>query len=148
MMKNGIQYIFYYAVLAIVFGACSKAGTTTDDGSGTGQHVVTPTDVTAPVIEITTPAVNQVFVNGNVINVTGKLTDDYGLYRGSIRITNDANGAVLKEQLYEIHGLLLYDYSISYTATVTAVADYTITVAFEDHGLNTTTKSVKIKVTP
>ncbi len=136
-------------MLVTVLAACSKAGTATDDGDGSGgPHVVTPTDVTAPVIDITTPAVNQVFASGNVINVTGKLTDDYGLYRGSVRITNDANGAVLKEQLYEIHGLLSYDYSISYTATVTAAVNYTVTVTFEDHGLNTTTKSVKIKVNP
>jgi phosphate-selective porin len=148
-MKMRIHHIFFCAVLATVFAACSKGGTATDDGDGSGgPHVVTPTDVTAPVIDITTPAVNQVFASGNVINVTGKLTDDYGLYRGNIRITNDANGAVLKEQLYEIHGLLSYDYSISYTATVIAAANYTVTVTFEDHGLNTTTKSVKIKVNP
>ncbi len=104
-MKMRIQHIFFFSVLLAVFVACSKGGTAADDGDGSGgPHVVTPTDVTAPVIDITTPAVNQVFTSGNVINVTGKLTDDYGLYRGSVRITNDANGAVLKEQLYEIHG--------------------------------------------
>ena len=148
-MKLRIQHLFFFVVLITVFAACSKGGTATDDGDGSGgPHVVTPTDVTAPVIDITTPVVNQVFASGNVINVTGKLTDDYGLYRGSIRISNDAGGAVLKEQLYEIHGLLFYNYSISYTATVTTSADYTVTVTFEDHGLNTTTKSVKIKVNP
>ncbi len=148
-MKMRIQHIFFFSVLVTVLAACSKGGTATDDGDGSGgPHVVTPTDVTAPVIDITTPVINQVFTSGNVINITGKLTDDYGLYRGSIRITNDANGAVLKEQLYEIHGLLSYDYSISYTATVTAAVNYTVTVTFEDHGLNTTTKSVKVKVNP
>jgi phosphate-selective porin len=110
--------------------------------------VVTPTDVTAPAIEISAPLTNQVFASGSAINVTGKLTDDYGLYRGSIRITNDATGAVLKEQLYEIHGLLIYNYSISYTPTVSVASDYTITVSFEDHGLNVATKSVKVKVNP
>jgi phosphate-selective porin len=148
-MKMRIQDIFFFSVLVIVLAACSKGGTATDDGDGNdGQHVLTPTDVTAPIIEIATPAANQVFLSGNLITITGKLTDDYGLYRGSIRITNDANGTVLKEQLYEIHGLLLYNYSISYTANVTASADYTVTVTFEDHGLNTSTKSVKIKVNP
>ena len=148
-MKMRIQHIFFFSVLVIVLAACSKGGTATDDSDGNGGlHVVTPTDVTAPIIEIATPAANQVFLSGNLITISGKLTDDYGLYRGSIRITNDANGTVLKEQLYEIHGLLLYNYNISYTANVTASADYTVTVTFEDHGLNTTTKSVKIKVNP
>ncbi len=147
-MKAVFKYIFYCTILMVLFIACSKDGTTTDDGSGTGPHVLTPSDVTAPVIEITTPTNNQVFTSGNMINITGKLTDDYGLYRGSISITNDADGAVLKEQFYEIHGLVLYNFNINYTATVAASAAYTVTVAFEDHGLNKTIKSVKLKVNP
>ena len=35
--------------------------------------------------------------SGNAINVTGRITDELGLYRGNIRITNDGNGGVLKE---------------------------------------------------
>ena len=147
-MKAGFQYIFYCTILMALFTACSKDSTTTDDGSGTGPHVLTPSDVRAPVIEITTPTNNQVFPSGNMINITGKLTDDYGLYRGSISITNDADGLVLKEQLYEIHGLVTYNFTLNYIAVVGAPADYTATVAFEDHGLNKTTKSVKVKVNP
>ena len=148
-MKMQFQHIFLFAALVIILVACSKSGTTTDTGDGSGgQHVVTPTDITAPVIDVTTPTANQVFVTGNTIAITGRLTDDYGLYRGSIRITNDANGTVLKEQLYEIHGLKLYDFNIAYNTVVTVLSDYTVTVSFEDHGLNTTTKSVKVKVTP
>jgi phosphate-selective porin len=148
-MKMRIQHIFYGTVLMVVLTACSKGGTTTDDGSsGGGQHVVTPADVTAPVIDITTPGINQVFTSGSVISITGRLTDDYGLYRGTIKITNDANAAVVKEQAYEIHGLKLYDYSLTYSTAVTIPSDYTITVAFEDHGLNMTTKTVKVKVNP
>jgi phosphate-selective porin len=146
-MKLKLLHISYSVALAVIFTACSKGGTPAEEEDG-GQHVITSTDVTAPVIEITAPTANQLFGNGNTINITGKLTDDYGLYRGSIRITNDANGALLKEQLYEIHGLLLYNYSIAFTPAVSAVSDYTITVSFEDHGLNATTKSVKIKVAP
>ena len=51
-------------------------------------------------------------------------------------------------QAYEIHGLLLYNFSINHTVSTFAAADYTVTVSFEDHGLNATTKSVKVKVTP
>ncbi len=148
MMKRGIQYIYCYVLLVTIFVACSKGGTAPADDNGSGPHVITPTDVTAPVIEIATPATDQIFISGNTINITGRLTDDYGLYQGSIKIINDATGAVLKEQLYEIHGLKLYDYSLAYTTSVTVAADYTITVSFEDHGLNRTTKSVKVKVNP
>lgn len=145
-MKRGIQYICCYILLVTIFTACSKGGAAPADDDG--PHVITPTDVTAPGVEITTPTADQVFVSGNTINITGRLTDDYGLYQGSIKIINDATGAVLKDQLYEIHGLKLYDYSLSYATSVTAAANYTITVSFEDHGLNRTTKSVKVKVNP
>ena len=81
--------------------------------------------MTAPDITIFTPTLNQVFSNGSVINVTGKITDDFRLYRGAIRVVNDANGVVLVNQPYEIHGLLLYNFNINHTASVTAASDYT-----------------------
>ena len=77
MMKRGIQYI--YILLVIIFAACSKGGTTPADDNGSGPHVITPTDVTAPVIEITTQNADRVFISVNTINITGRLTDDYGL---------------------------------------------------------------------
>lgn len=144
-MKNWFALI-YLSVVIIIFAGCSKGGTIPYDDNV--PHVINNTDTIAPVVEIYTPAGNQVFNSGNVINVTGKVTDGDGLYQGSIRIINDANGSVVKEQLYEIHGLLQYDFNISHTASVTAAADYTVTVQFEDHGLNTNSKSVKVKINP
>ena len=66
--------------------ACSKGDDTTDNTGTGGPHVVTPNDTTAPEITILTPTLNQVFVNGGVISITGKFTDDFGLYRGTIRV--------------------------------------------------------------
>lgn len=132
------------AFLTLLFSACSKGGGTT----GPDNHIIDNNDVIAPAIEITTPTDGQIFSNGNVINVTGKVTDVGGLYRGSIRITNDANGSLVKEQLYEIHGFQLYNFNINHTITITAVSDYTVTVRFEDHGANVTSASVKVKVNP
>ncbi len=126
--------------------SCSKGGGAADDHNNGSGGNPSPTDVTAPVLEIFTPTANQTFSSGSSINITGRITDDLGLYRGSIRITNDANGSLWREQLYEIHYVLLYNYSIS--ETITVPGDYTITVWFEDHGYNSTTKSVKIKVNP
>lgn len=146
-LKRNIFYILVWLTVMVTFESCSKSGTSTDDGSG-GPHVISPNDTTPPEINILTPANNQVFTSGNVINITGRLTDDLGLYRGTIKVINDANGAILMNQSYEIHGLKLYDFNINYATSVSVVSDYTITVAFEDHGLNLTTKSVKVKVTP
>jgi hypothetical protein len=129
--------------------ACSKGGSSGDfvDPNG-GGHVTNSSDTIPPGITINTPADNQVFSSGNTIPVSGRATDNNGLYRGHIRITNDANGALLKEQLYEIHGLLGYNFSINYATAVSATSNYTITVWFEDHGYNGVTRSVKVKVNP
>ena len=127
-----------------VLAACSKGGGTQD----TDQHIIDNNDVVPPVIEITTPTAGQVFSNGSSINITGKITDVGGLYRGSIRITNDANGSQVKEQLYEIHGFQLFNFNLSHTVAVTTGSDYTVTVQFEDHGNNMTTASVKVKANP
>ena len=148
-MKQGYKYLFSVTVgIILLLAACSKGGTTVSDNSGGSPHVDNPGDTTAPVLDIYTPTLNQVFINGTIINITGRITDNAGLYRGSIKLTNDANGAVLKEQAYEIHGIVSYNFNISYTTSVTTVSDYTITATFEDHGSNSTTKSVKVKVNP
>ncbi len=133
--------------MMVAIAACTKGGDGTED-SGGGPHVVTTNDVTAPEISIFTPALNQVFSNRSVINITGRITDDFGLYRGTIRVVNDANAVVLLSQPYEIHGLLLYNFNINHTASVSAATDFTVTVTFEDHGSNTATKSVKVKINP
>ena len=148
-MKTHFQILLCFATVVLFAVACSKGSTSSDNNGGGGPHPTpSPIDTIAPALNINTPTPNQVFTSGNVINVSGRITDDLGLYRGSIRITNDANGALLKEQLYEIHYVLAYDFNISYTTNVTVPADCTVTVFFEDHGFNSATKSVKLKVNP
>ena len=147
MRQRSLLIIFYSAVI-LLSGACSKGGNAVDDHSGGGGGNPSPNDVTPPILDIYTPTANQVFTSGNNIDISGRIADDLGLYRGSIRITNDATGQVVKEQLYEIHYVLLYSFNISYTTSVTVPTDYTVTVFFEDHGYNSATKSVKVKVNP
>ncbi|MBL7744104.1 MAG: hypothetical protein JNN00_11565 [Chitinophagaceae bacterium] len=150
----GMRFFVSYLLLLVMLWAtaCSKGGSTGgDDGSGGGNgspHVINAQDTIPPVVEINTPTASQVFSSGSTITITGKVTDGDGLYQGSIRITNDATGSVLKEQLYVIHGVTQYNFNITYGVTVTSAADYTVTVMFEDHGLNSTSKSVKVKATP
>jgi hypothetical protein len=147
-MKMRIIKLFGLSVLSsvLLFISCSKSGTTVADDDG--PHVYVPTDSIAPVLEIYTPVQNQEFANGSSVSITGKISDDLGLYRGSVKMVNDANGSVLLNQAYEIHGLLQYNFNLNQAASVTAQTVYTITVSFEDHGYNSVTKSVKIKVNP
>jgi hypothetical protein len=141
-----IQHIVLCVLIVVAVSACSKSGTAADNGGN--PHVEIPNDTIPPQITIFTPTNNQVFSTGNVITISGKVTDDYGLYRGSIRIVNDANGAALLNQSYEIHGILLYNFNLNQTASAGVATDYTVTVTFEDHGNNTATQSVKVKVNP
>jgi DNA/RNA endonuclease YhcR with UshA esterase domain len=146
-MLHRIKLLVLTVVFTALVSACSKsAGSGEDDGGAV--HVVTPNDTTAPVLTINTPTANQIFTTGNAITISGNVSDDYGLYQGYIRITNDANGFELRKQAYEIHGIKSYNFSLSYTPVVSVVSDYTVTVSFEDHGTNVTTKSVKVKINP
>ena len=82
-----------------------------------------------------------------VVNVTGTVSDN-SLYQGSIIIRNDATGAIVKDQYYEIHYIPSYNFSMTCPISVTASTDFTVSVKFEDHGHNLTAKTVKIKVNP
>lgn len=154
MKRLNIYFLLAGTLLFFVLLSCSKGGGTNagDDGSGGGgvgdPHVYIPSDTIPPQITIYTPVTDQVFTHGTVINITGKLTDDYGLYQGTIKIVNNTNGMLMMSQPYEIHGLLSYNFNINHTVYTTAVADYTVTVSFEDHGLNFANKSVKVNVSP
>lgn len=145
-MRILISTISFFIITAAVI-SCSKGSAGGDDGNG-GGHNVNPSDTTAPVLTISTPVTDQVFSGGSTISITGRITDDLGLYRGTIMVINDANAVVEKEQAYEIHGLLAYNFAIGYIPSVSTQTNYTVTVSFEDHGYNSTTKSVKIKVNP
>lgn len=144
MLKSGIQKLLGLAIM-FSFAACSKSGSGSDDDS---NHLFSANDKTPPEILIFTPSAGQVFSNGNSINITGRITDDLGLYRGTIKIVNDASGNTVMSQSYEIHGLRLYNFNINHPVSVTTSSDYTVTVSFEDHGANTANKSVVVKVNP
>lgn len=144
MLRKRVQIL---SGLAIVFSfvACSKSGSGTDDD---GNHLFSANDKTPPEILIFTPVSGQVFANSSTINITGRITDDLGLYRGTIKIVNEATGNTVMSQSYEIHGLRLYNFNINHAVSATAPSDYTVTVSFEDHGANTASKSVLVKVNP
>lgn len=143
-MKKSIAYICFSGLTLFLLIACSKTGGGTPDDN----HQIDDNDVTPPVITVSKPANNQVYVSGDEIIVEGFATDTKSLYKGKVKITNDSNGLTMKEQFYETHFLQRIDFRIAYKATVTATTDYTVLVEFEDHGLNMVNQTLKVKVNP
>jgi hypothetical protein len=143
-----IKTISRSLIVAFVFtllASCSKtkgSGGTDDD-----DHHVDVNDTTFPVIRIDSPLPNQVFVSGDTIKVEGQITDN-SLYRGKIKITNDLSGLVVNEQLYETHFFTFFSFRFKHKTSVTVPTDYTITVEYEDHGLNMSAQTRKVKVNP
>lgn len=144
MLRKGLQILSGLAIV-FAFATCSKSGSGTDDD---GNHLFSANDKTPPEILIFTPVSGQVFANSSTINITGRITDDLGLYRGTIKIVNETTGNTVMSQSYEIHGLRLYNFNINHPVSVTTSSDYTVTVSFEDHGANTASKSVAVRVNP
>ena len=140
-ISTSVIIVFVFMMLL----SCSK--TKGSGGSDDDDHHVDESDTTYPVIRIDNPLPNQVFVNGDTIKVEGLITDN-GLYHGKIKIINDLNGLLVNEQLYETHFFTSFNFSFKHKTSVTVPTDYTITIEYEDHGLNTSTQSRKVKVNP
>jgi hypothetical protein len=147
-MKKIKLVLLSSTVFLISLVSCDKGSAYIDDGGDAGSHVFNPQDVTAPEITINSPTPNQVFSSGSTMMITGRITDDYGLYRGTIKVIKDATGYEVRNQPYEIHGIKTYDFNLSHAVSESSPSDYTVVVSFEDHGLNFTTKSVKVKFNP
>ena len=137
--------ILLWLITILILGGCSKGNSGTDENS---NHLFSANDKTPPEIIIFTPSANQVFSNGNVISITGRITDDLGLYRGTIKIVNEGNVNTVMSQAFEIHGLRLYNFDLTHTTSVVASSDYSVVITFDDHGANSATKSVPVKVNP
>ena len=86
--------------------------------------------------------------SGDSIIVEGNVTDDKKLYKGKVQIKNDANSSVVAENYYETHFLTAMSFRLAYQAIVTTSTDFTVLVEFQDHGANTSTTTIKVKVNP
>ena len=123
--------------------SCSKVG-------GPGQETldaIDQNDDVFPTITVSKPTASQVYISGDSIIVEGKVTDDKIVYKGKVQIKNDAN-LVLADSYYESHFLQAINYRLAYKAVVTAPIDFSILVEFQDHGANTSTTTIKVKVNP
>jgi hypothetical protein len=139
--------VIIVGLASILIYSCAKSGGASYDPGNGNPHVYDPGDSTFPVIYIDLPVDSQVYHSGDLMKVEGRITDN-GLYRGNIKIVNDVTGELVKQQLYETHGLQSFNFSVPYSTSVTNSTYYTVTVSYEDHGLNTSVKSVKAKVVP
>jgi hypothetical protein len=144
-----VKKIFYPGIIVCLAGllivSCSKVG------SGQGEDnldAIDQNDDIFPTITVSKPTNNQVYSSGDSIIVERKVTDDKKLYKGNVQIKNDANNFVTAEGYYETHFLSAINYRLAYKAVVTTPTDFSILVDFQDHGLNTSTATIKVKVNP
>jgi len=138
-------FILLQGIGIILFNTgCSKVGDPVDEDN----HVIDHSDNIFPVLVVNKPANNQVLNNGDTIFVEGMVSDEKTMYRGRIKISDDGNGFVVKEEFFETHILQTINFNIFYKANVSAMTDYTVLVEFEDHGLNKVYVTLKVKVNP
>jgi len=129
--------------VSMVVLSCSKVG-----GGDEDPNAIDQSDKIFPVITVSKPVANQVYMSSDSIIVQGKTTDDRVVYKGKVLITNDATNAIVSESYYESHSLTAIDFRVAYKPAVAAPTDFTVFVEFQDHGLNTVSASIKVKVNP
>jgi len=144
-----MKRVFYLAVIifsvSVIVLSCSKVGSVADNDDPTE---IDQNDDVFPVITVSKPTANQIYANGDSIIAEGKVTDDKKMYNGKVQIRNDANNFVMADNYYETHFLSAMNYRLAYKAEVTSPTDFSILIEFQDHGLNTSTVTIKVKVNP
>ena len=142
-MKKYFYFAGMLVLASVVMISCTKVGA----GEEQNLDAIDQSDDVFPVITVSKPTANQVYTSGDSIIVEGKVTDDKIVYKGKVQIKNDAN-LVLADSYYESHFLQAINYRLAYKAVVTAPTDFSILVEFQDHGANTSTTTIKVKVNP
>ena len=129
-------------VLLLVAGffSCPKSGGAAADENPHVDH----SDDIFPEISISKPVANQIYVNGDSIIVEAVATDNKGLYQGKVLIKNDQTSFLEFQKNFESHFFRSFNIRASYKATVTTITDFTVTIEYEDHGLNKSVKTVKV----
>jgi hypothetical protein len=143
-MKRWFYIMGMFVLASVILSSCSKVG-------GPGEETldaIDQNDDVFPTITISKPMINQLYTSGDSIIVEGKVTDDKIVYKGKVQIKNDANNLVVADSYYESHFLQVINYRLAYKAGVTTPTDFSILVEFQDHGANTSTTTIKVKVNP
>jgi len=143
-MKRGFYFIGVFILASLMMISCTKGG---NEAAGS-LDAIDLNDNVFPVIMVSKPIANQVYTSGDSIIVEGKVTDDKKLYKGKVQIINDANSFVLADNYYETYFLQVINFRLAYKAVVTVPTDLNILIEFQDHGTNTSTATIKVKVNP
>ena len=143
-MKSFFYFTVMLVLTSLIMISCTKVGVAEEENLNT----IDEDDDVFPVITVSKPAVNQVYMSGDSIIVEGKTTDNKIVYKGKVQIKNDANNLVMADGYYESHFLQAINYRVAYKAIVTVPTDFSILIEFQDHGANTSTTTLKVKVNP
>ena len=143
-MKKYFYLAGIFIVVSTIMISCGKVGSEAE-GS---VDAIDLDDNIFPVITVSKPTANQVYISGDSIIVEGKVTDDKKLYKGRVQIKNDADNLVMADSFYETHFLPAFNFRLAYKAIVTSSTDFSIIVEFRDHGDNVSTATIKVKVNP
>ena len=143
-MKSFFYFTVMLVLTSLIMISCTKVGVAEEENLNT----IDEDDDVFPVITVSKPAVNQVYMSGDSIIVEGKATDNKIVYKGKVQIKNDANNLVMADGYYESHFLQAINYRVAYKAIVTVPTDFSILIEFQDHGANTSTTTLKVKVNP
>jgi len=144
MMKRCFYSTGIVLTLGLIIASCNKVGAGPEQGLDTEDK----SDNTAPVLTVTKPTANQVYISGDSIIIDGKAVDEKVMYKGKVQIKNDATGIVVAESSYETHFLNTLTFHVGYKAVVTTSTDFSAIIEFQDHGYNFVTSTVKVKVNP
>ena len=144
MMKKYFYFTAMLVLTCVIMISCTKVGVGEDED----LNMIDEEDEVFPVITVSKPTANQVYLSGDSIIAEGIVTDDKIVYKGKVQIKNDANNFVMADGYYESHFLKAINYRLAYKAVVTAPTDFSILVEFLDHGSNTSTTTIKVKVNP
>ena len=139
----------YFCLAAVIISISLTIVSCTKVGAAEQENIdaIDQNDDIFPVITVSKPSVNQVYVSGDSIIVEGKVTDERKMYKGKVQIKNDASG-VTEETYYETHFLQTINFRLATKAVVTTATDFTILIEFQDHGANTSVATIKVKVNP
>ncbi len=122
-MKNSV-----WLLAGLLFFSCRKNGG----------------DTTPPVISITAPVNNQVYTNGQTLNIRGTLTDA-DLHEVKIVIRDNA-GVELKAFYPLVHGLSTFNFNENWTVSVTTATDATVKVEAADYTGNRGEQTVPVRL--
>jgi hypothetical protein len=143
-MRKYFNFTIIFILANVIIISCRKGGSESADS----LDAIDQNDVVFPVITVAKPTANQVYTSGDSIIVEGIVTDDKKLYKGKVQIINDANSFVLADNYYQTYFLQVINFRLAYKAVVTVPTDLNILIEFQDHGTNTSTATIKVKVNP